>query len=179
FDRADLRGAEAAVALLAAALQLRRAEVAVGDIHDHSVGASVETIALLQESVEDGLAVGGGERLRQDWQSVFVAGRGLVELYGAVFDTKIGMSGAHGRRADNDTVEQLGIALRGEHAFASAGRAAGHVAVADIASVIELGHSLAIDRHRADRSLREVERGALVGHETVVEAGAFVTTVMA
>ena len=89
------------------------------------------------------------------------------------------MPGAHRRRADDDAVEQLGIALHREHALAPAGRAAGHVAVRDRAAVEPLGQRLAGERDRAHRGLGEIERGALVGHERGVEHRALVAAVVA
>ena len=84
---------------------------------------------------------------------------------------------SHRRSAGDDAVEQVRIALRHDHAFASAGRTAYKVVVMRRGAVVRLD-----DRTRDFDGFRirlqlEIQQGLLIGHEAAVEAAALMTAV--
>ena len=76
------------------------------------------------------------ERLGGSGLPVSPLGAICAEVVVGPGEPEIGMAGAHGRRAGDDAVELGGIALRGHHAFAAAGRAADEVGTAALLAVI-------------------------------------------
>ena len=102
-----------------------RDEMADERIEDHSVLHSVEWVALLHQCVHKELAVRLGEELVDLRLAGCVLRRDLVVSHrNPLADGEIGEAGAHGWIADDYAVEYCGEALREDHAFAAARRAA-------------------------------------------------------
>ena len=79
LDRFDFLPAEARIAFPFLARQQREIKIAAQRIRNHTVGHAVEGIALLQQRIDDQLAVRVADGLRDDWLAVCILGSDLIE----------------------------------------------------------------------------------------------------
>ena len=82
------------------------------------------------------------------------------------------MTGAHGGRSGDDTIEVQRVALRHGHRFPAPGRATHVIGVRGRPAIVSLDDLFGQDGQAADGHEFEIERGLLVAHKAPVEASA-------
>ena len=174
LDSVDFLGDDAGIGLAGFTSEDRGVEVAAKRIGNHAVGYTVLRVALLHQRTHKELSIVVGEELIDLRLAGGVFGRGLVVSNGdPLSDGKVRQAGAHGRVTGDDPIEDRGITLREDHAFAAARGTADKVGVRRRFCVVVRDDLLGYSGDFSVREEGEIEIGLLVAHESEIEGARF------
>ncbi len=175
--RIHLGAGQAAIFLAVLALERGRIEVTFLRREDEAVAVAVESVASLEDAVDQHATIRLAECRARFGLAVCTEGSDGIECRRRVSQSQVGETGAHRRRGRDDAVEVVREALRHHHGLAATRGAAYEVRMFIRSSVMLRDDLLCDHGDFGDGLVEKIQRSLLVLKKAAVEHRALVAGV--